>query len=117
MKGKILYGIILALSVMSVTGCITAPPECPAQELVRHKWFPENKTGMERGELLFCDDEMLLSAKMSGTEVRLRGEYLIDDKTITVMSEQYGTVCMDYDLSSEYLTLSYYGRSAKFVKG
>lgn len=116
MKSKILYSIILVLSVASAGGCITAPPRDPAQEIVMHKWSPEGKEGETRGELLFCDDEMLFSAKMSDTEVRLRGEYLIDDKTITVMSEQYGTVCMDYELSSEYLTLSYYGRSAKFVK-
>lgn len=116
---KIFFACVTALLVFFCQGCTAAPPDCPAVEIVRYKWRPTDDSGNKaasRGELVFCDDEILLAAKVSDTEVRLRGEYLIDDDTITVMSEQYGTVCMGYDLSSEYLTLTYFGKSARFVK-
>lgn len=116
MKKITITCLLLFLSVTGA-GCIAAPPDSPAEEVVRYKWRPSDEVNSAvRGELLFNDDEILFAARLSDTEVRLRGEYLIDDNTITVMSEQYGTVCMDYELSSEYLTLTYYGKSARFVK-
>ena len=84
-----------------------------------HQWAVADASGKkleDGGRLLFENGGCLLTADPSGTKVLLRGTCFCDDQTLTVLSEDCGTVQMSYRLSENTLALTFSGRTAYFIK-
>lgn len=95
-----------------LSGCTTAPPQNAAEELCRYQWIPKTA----EGSLTFSEDTLSLSVQQGDNSVKLSGVYFADDDTLTVLSEDYGTVVMQYALVADQLRLTYFDKEAVFVK-
>ena len=115
------FAFAAALICVSVTlqGCAAAPPQTAAEEIKLFEWVrTEEKGGANEqlGYLVFTENGISLTSVQGENRLDLTGECVIEESTVTVISENYGTVVMGYTLSSDKLTLSYSGKGATFVK-
>ena len=121
-----LYGvmreIIAAITIILVgfsVACVSAPPRFPGEEIRLYEWVGLDEKGAKNealGHLSFSDNSLTPTAQRGQCSLCLEGECIIDDQKITVLSEEFGTVVMGYELSSEKLTLFYSEKSAVLVK-
>ena len=100
------------LTAANLTGCQTARPATPTEELCAHIWITEKG----EGALTFEEDRLTLRVRQGENAVLLQGEYLADDHTLTILSGDYGNVVMEYTLCEDRLTLRWYDKDAVFVK-
>ena len=127
-NGKILhYKVIISLAVCVIVlcvsvllnGCTGAPPRSAAEEIRLFEWVrtDENDARNEQlGHLTFTGNEMSLTSLQGDNRLDLAGECIIEESTITLISEKCGTIVIGYTLSSDKLTLSYFGKAATFAK-
>ena len=107
--------LILCIAVSILGGCAASPPGSAGEELVRHRWILGE--GKERQcRLTFSDHTLTLTAQGFGEEVSLSGDCFVQEQRITVLSEEYGTVCFDYSLRGDKLLLSFFGKNMTLVK-
>lgn len=103
---KFLTIILAALSVIFLSACREQSPTTAAEEISRYNW---SLTG-EYGEcsLHFDNDTAELSANISAEEtIKVRGKYFTDENTITVDTDEYGTVVFAYQLKDDKLILTF----------
>ena len=107
---------MLALGcIIMLCGCRQASPETKAGELAAHRW--EMADTSVSGRIDIDGDIFTLSGVAEGTEnVSLSGKYFADDETITVETEDQGTVRLSYDINNEKLILTYYGNELTFFR-
>ncbi len=119
MRKKILTSgsLIICIAVSVMGGCVPSPPESAGEELTRHHWELPQPSGARSCTLDFAQDRLTLTASGFGEDVNLTGECLVGDGTVTVLSEDFGTVSFDYELDGEKLLLRYCGRCMTLVKG
>ncbi len=111
----ILY--IICISVMIFTSaCTASPPTTAAEEIQRHDWQMLDSSGEEYASLTFDDDRFFLKAQVYDSPLSLSGEYYVDEDTISVDTESFGTILLKYKLNSDELTLTYFGKSVVFLK-
>ena len=103
---------LLWLWIVMLSGCTAAPPQSAGEEIVRYHWIPETA----EGGLDFAEHQLYLSVRQGSNQVNLKGEYFMVADTLTVLSEDYGTVVMTYELVNHQLKLTYFGQEAVFVK-
>lgn len=111
MRKKIFTFICIAL-VLLMAACTRAAPQTSAEELSAHQWSIDGNDG----GLSFSDGIMTLLVGEKGKLARLEGEYFADDRTITLMDKDAGTVRFDYCLKNEKLLLSYSGKELTLCK-
>ena len=105
---------LMALTFLVLSGCTTAaPPQNAAEELCRYEWIPKTA----EGRLTFSGGSLQLSVQQGENRIALNGVCFTDEDTLTVLSEQYGTVVMQYELAADQLHLTYFDKQATFVKG
>ncbi len=93
------------------SSCAKAPPISQSDEIMRYGWFMPD----EKMKVYFKGDEFIMEG-VENSKLSLKGKCFTDENTITVVSESFGTVVFDYELSADKLRLSYFGRTAEFVK-
>lgn len=57
-----------------------------------------------------------MDVRQDGQAIHLAGEYFVDGDTLTVLSDDYGVVVLQYTLVNNELRLTYFDKQAIFVK-
>lgn len=116
------YNAIYLLSLcicLLMAGCVNAPPLDASEEIKRYEWVRTDENGAKNetsGHLAFSGSSLSLTSSYGESRLDLNGECIVENDTITVITDDFGSVVMEYELSSEKLTLKYAGKTAKFVK-
>ncbi len=109
-KFRILW--MLGILVMLLSGCVPAPPQNAAEEIRQHHWIPQTAEGV----LYFEGHTLQMDVRQDGQAIHLAGEYFVDGDTLTVLSDDYGVVVLQYTLVNNELRLTYFDKQAIFVK-
>ena len=104
--------IMILLSVLLLCACIPAPPETPQEEMIRHHWRAE--TG--EGELSFEENTFTMILKQEKSSFTLKGEYLLSEEQLTILSDNCGVMTMSFRIADNKLYLNYSGKECIFVK-
>ena len=107
--------LIICIAVSFLGGCTKAPPRKAGDELVRHRWIMEDQQN-RRCTLTFTDGQLCFCAGGFGEEVEMKGDCFVQEKQMTVLSEEYGTVCFGYSLVGDRLELTFCGKSVTLKK-
>ena len=113
---EIVLYIICISSIIFTTACTASPPTTAAEEILRHDWHMLDSEGEEYATLTFDNDRFILEAEIYDSPLSLSGECFVDKETISVDTENFGTIIIRYKLSSDELTLTYFGKSVVFLK-
>lgn len=113
-----IYMLILS-GLIVLYGCTGAPPRSAEEEIKLFEWVRTDEKDArdeQLGHIVFSENGVSLTSVQGDNRLDLTGECIIEESTITVITENFGTVVMGYELNSDRLTLSYFGKTATFVK-
>ncbi len=114
MKNVVLM-LYVFLTAILLTSCKTCPPSDASEEIASYSWVSKNETGECR--LSFEDECLILSCNLSEKDkLKIEGRYFADDKTITLESEDCGTLTLEYKLDNDKLSLNMYNMSIVLTK-
>lgn len=116
MKIKRILYIILCFICLFCTACTQAPPENCTDELIRNTWVVTDSANKEHGSLLFNNGRIIFNVNLSGENFYMNEEYIIDEKKITISSENFGVFSFNYKIDGNNLILTYYGRQMSLTK-
>lgn len=112
MPKKTVISLITAAALFSCTSCTAAPPCSPSEEIMLHSWY----SAEQKVRLSFEDGELLMKSEDNGGKLCLKGKCFTANDSLTVLSYGFGTVIMTYKLKNDELELTYFGKTAIFVK-
>ena len=114
------YQIIISLFMgflFLFCGCTSAPPSDPSDELISNTWILYGRNNEKNGTLTFSNEHIIFNADINESNpFTLNEEYIIEDKKITIVSENYGILSMEYSISGNELTLTYLGKNIVLKK-
>ncbi len=101
--------------IIIFSSCTDCPPTDASEEIVKYSWISKNELGECR--LSFDNDLLRLDCKLSDKEsMKLEGRYFADKNSITVESEEYGTIKLGFRAENEKMTIDMYDMSIIFTK-
>ncbi len=114
-RKRISIMLCVFLTIILLSSCKVSPPSDASEEIAAYAWISQNETGECR--MSFDGDNIILSCRLSDKEsMKLEGRYFADGDTITVESEDYGTVSFKFKLENEKMTIDMYNMSIVFTK-
>ncbi len=114
-RKRISIMLCVFLTVILLSSCKVSPPSDASEEIAAYAWISQNETGECR--MSFDEDNIILSCSLSDEEsMKLEGRYFADGDTITVESEDYGTISFKFRLENEKMTIDMYNMSIVFTK-
>ncbi len=106
---KLLFIICISLILSS---CQNAPPLSAKDEIARYQWTITDISGNSHGCVSFRDGKI----KISDDLIDFTDNCMIDEKNITIDSQKYGTVILNYTMSGNTLELEYLGKKIVLKK-
>lgn len=100
---KIIMGFTVLIFVF-LSGCSSAPPSSPKEELVMYRWVQTETDGQERFAVWF-DDFFHIQCRIAQTE--LQENYQLSDTQIVTVNSLCGSRTIDYNIQGDTLTLTY----------
>ena len=105
------------MTVMVLCACTAALPSDCRDELVSHKWAIYDNFEEEKCTLCFDGEHMLINAKIDDDTIfKFDEEYIADTEKITVISENYGVLNINYKIEKDSLVLTYIDKQITFKK-
>lgn len=105
--------LIVCTAVLFITSsCRNAPPASAKDEITSYQWTFTDLSENTHGSLSFSDGKI----KISDDIIDFCEDCAIDDNCITVCSQNYGTVIINYSLDGDDLQLEYLGKKISLKK-
>ena len=102
---------VICISLI-LSSCRNAPPLSAKDEIARYQWTITDISGNSHGCVSFHNGKI----KVSDDIIDFTDNCMIDEKTITIDSQKYGTVILNYTMSGNTLELEYLGKKIVLKK-
>ena len=113
MNFKKIATILLCISILIITSsCKNTPPSSPKDELSLYEWTITDLSGNSHGTISFPDGKIIISDNL----LNLTENCTIDDRCITVDSQTYGIIQLNYTLQGNSLELVFLGKNISLKK-
>ncbi len=110
--------ILLYISISFLLfGCTPSPPQSSSDELISHTWIIADDAGNKNGSLSFSEEHIIFNAQIGNDkDFNLNEECIITENKITVTSDNYGILIIEYKISGNTLILSYSDKQISLTK-
>lgn len=107
--------LCICMTVILLSSCRVCPPSDASEEITVYTWVNKSDNGECR--INFDEENIKIACTLSNNEkMKLEGKYFADENTITVESDDCGTITLGYKLENEKMTVNLYNMSITFTK-